>query len=74
MNLAAISPVIAFDAARIGPPPAGAPAMRYGIGPGVRFSIVSFHVTLGYSFNPNPVGAEKRGAFFFFMDVTDLFR
>jgi len=74
MNLGAISPVVVFDAARIGPQTAGAPALRYGIGPGIRFSIVSFQVTLGYSFNPNPQGLEKRGAFFFSMDVTDLFR
>ena len=74
MNLAAVSPVLMFDAARIGPTPTGFPAIRYGVGPGVRFSIVSFQFTVGYSFNPNPRGVEKRGAFFFSMEVVDLFR
>jgi hypothetical protein len=74
MNLAAISPVAMFDAARIGPQLAGVPSVRYGAGPGIRFSIVSFQVTLGYSLNPNPRPAEKRGAFFFSMEVVDLFR
>jgi hypothetical protein len=74
MNLGTVSPVLVFDAARIGPQPAGVPTLRYGIGPGIRFSIVSFQVTLGYSFNPNPQPLEKRGAFFFSMDVIDLFR
>jgi hypothetical protein len=74
MNLAAVSPVAMFDAAHIGPQMPGVPTMRYGVGPGVRFSVVSFQVTLGYSFNPNPQPTEKRGALFFSMDVIDLFR
>jgi hypothetical protein len=74
MNLAAVSPVAMFDAAHISPQLPGVPTMRYGIGPGIRFSIVSFQVTLGYSFNPNPQPTEKRGALFFSMDVIDLFR
>jgi hypothetical protein len=63
-----------FDAARIGPVQDGAPAFRYGIGPGVRLSIVTFRITMGYSFNPNPRPSEGNGAFFFSMTVADLFR
>jgi hypothetical protein len=74
MNLAAVSPVVMFDAAHIGPQLPGASTLRYGVGPGIRFSIVSFQVTLGYSFNPAPQPTEHRGAFFFSMDVIDLFR
>lgn len=74
MNLAAVSPVLAFDSVRLGPSRSGFPAVRYGIGPGIRFSIVSFQVTAGYSFNPDPQPSEKFGAFFFSMNVIDLFR
>ena len=37
-------------------------------------SLVNFNVTLGYAVNPCPRFQEGRGAFFFSMDVTDLFR
>jgi len=40
----------------------------------VRLSLVNFNVTLGYAVNPTPRLQEGRGAFFFSMDVTDLFR
>ena len=71
MNLAAVSPVVVFDAARIGPRSDG---VRYGVGPGVRFSIVTLDVTLGYSFNPKRRPGDPVGAFFFSMDIADLFR
>jgi hypothetical protein len=74
MNLATVSPAVLFDAARIGPVQNGFPSFRYGIGPAVRLSIVTFQVTMGYSFNPSPRSWEPRGAFFFAMDVADLFR
>ncbi len=70
-NLVSISPVAAFDIARIWPDQYGT---RYGIGGGVRLSVANFNVTLGYSFNPNPKPREGRGALFFSMDVTELFR
>ena len=71
LNLVSISPVGIFDVARIWPDQFGT---RFGIGGGVRLSLVNFNVTLGYAVNPNPRVQEGRGAFFFSMDVTDLFR
>jgi hypothetical protein len=74
INLASIAPVILFDAARIGPPVPGQPAMRYGIGGGIRFVLVStMRFTLAYAVNPNPLPWERRGALFFSLDVIDLF-
>ena len=70
INLFSVSPVLAVDAARIWPDRFGT---RFGIGGGVRFSLVNFNVTLGYSFNPSPHAGEGRGAFFFSMNVADLF-
>jgi hypothetical protein len=74
LNLAAVRWVVAFDAARIGPSLDGSSSLHYGIGPGIQFNIVTFQVTLGYSFNPRPRGAEGRGAFFFSIEIADLFR
>ena len=74
LNLGAVSPALLFDAARIGPVQSGASALRYGIGPAVRFSIVTLDVTVGYSFNPRRQGKEPLGQFFFSMDISDLFR
>ena len=71
LNLVSVSPVAIFDAARIWPDQFWT---RYGIGGGVRLSLVNFNVTLGYAVNPKPRLQEGRGAFFFSMDVTDLFR
>jgi hypothetical protein len=74
MNLSAVSAVAMFDAAYLAPQPSGFPSVRYGIGPGIRFSIVSFQATVGYSFNPSPKFNEPRGAVAFSMDIVDLFR
>ncbi|MBI1763331.1 MAG: hypothetical protein HYR56_18050 [Acidobacteria bacterium] len=71
LNLISLSPVFIFDAARIWPDKFGT---RYGIGGGMRLTLVNFNVTLGYAVNPQPHAREGRGAFFFSMDVTDLFR
>lgn len=71
LNIISISPVGIFDAARIWPDKFGT---RFGVGGGVRISLVNFNVTLGYAVNPHPRFQEGRGAFFFAMDVTDLFR
>ncbi len=71
LNIIAVSPVGIFDAARIWPDKYGT---RFGIGGGVRLTLVNFNVTLGYAVNPRPRAQEGRGAFFFSMDVTDLFR
>lgn len=71
LNRYAVGPVFVFDAARVWPDRNGT---RYGVGGGVRLSVINFNVTLGYSFNPSPKLREGRGALFFSMDVTDLFR
>lgn len=71
LNWLAVSPVLIFDAARLVPDRAG---MRYGVGGGIRLSVVNFNVTLGYAFNPSRQPGEGRGALFFTMDVTDVFR
>jgi hypothetical protein len=72
MSLFSVSPVFVFDAARIGP--AAGAGTRYGVGGGVRISIVSMDVTAGYAHNPARRPWEPRGAFFFSLDVADLFR
>jgi hypothetical protein len=71
INIVSVSPVGIFDVARIWPDRVGT---RFGIGGGVRLSLVNFNVTLGYAVNPKPRFQESRGAFFFSMDVTELFR
>jgi hypothetical protein len=75
LNLFSAGPVVLFDAARIGSWRGGNPAgFRFGIGGGIRLSIVSLDLTLGYSRNPNPKPWEPKGALFFSLDVADLFR
>jgi hypothetical protein len=71
LNAYAISPVGIFDAARLWP---DNNRTRYGVGGGLRLSIVNLNVTLGYAVNPKPQSREGRGAFFFKMDITDIFR
>lgn len=72
MSLFSVSPVFVFDAARLGP--AAGVGTRYGVGGGVRISIVSMDMTAGYAHNPAQRPGEPRGAFFFSLDVADLFR
>ena len=73
MTLAGVRYVAAVDIARLrsGTSESGT---RYGLGAGVQISIVTFQVTMGYSFNPDRRESESRGAFFFLMEVADLFR
>jgi len=75
LNLIEVSPVLMFDAARIGPQTSpGYGNFRYGVGPAVRFSLVTLDFTAGYSFNVNRKPAESRGSFVFSMTISDLFR
>ena len=75
LNLIALSPAVMFDAARIGPPANNNQGgVRYGLGAGMRFSLVTLDVTTGYSWNLNPRPGEGRGAFVFSMNISDLFR
>jgi len=74
-NIVAVSPVVMFDAARLrvnNLPDTD--RFRYGIGSGIRFSLINVDFTAGYSFNPNRHLNEPRGAFVFRMDINDLFK
>ena len=73
MTLAGVRYVAAVDVARLRSS-TGESGNRYGLGAGVQFSIVTFQVTMGYSFNLDRRESESRGAFFFLMEVADLFR
>ncbi|HEX3185471.1 MAG TPA: hypothetical protein VHQ94_11770 [Pyrinomonadaceae bacterium] len=75
INLVEIAPVVTFDAARIGPGVSpGFGKTHYGLGAGVRFSIVTLDFTAGYSFNLNRQPTEPRGAVLLSMTISDLFR
>lgn len=75
INLVEIAPVVTFDAARIGPAVTpGFGKTHYGLGAGVRFSIVTLDFTAGYSFNLNRQPTEPRGAVMLTMTISDLFR
>jgi len=74
LNLFQVSPVAIFDFARLSMPGIGSTGVRYGAGPGLRFSIATLNVTLGYAFNIAARSGEGNGAFFFSLDVSDLFR
>lgn len=72
MNFLSLGPMVMFDVAHMGP--AGSKlGTRYGIGGGLRFTLVS-HVdfTLGYAANPKRITGERPGAFFFSMRFKDL--
>ena len=70
VNIYAISPVIVFDVARVGP----AGGTRYGPGAGIRFELATTaHFTLGYAWNVKQGPGEGRGNIFFAIGVRDLF-
>ncbi|HJQ32907.1 MAG TPA: hypothetical protein VJ866_12035 [Pyrinomonadaceae bacterium] len=48
--------------------------LRYGAGRGVRLSGFNFNTTVGYAFNLRRRPGDGRGALFFSMDFTDIFR
>lgn len=62
-----------FDSGRIWPDPSGT---RYAIGGGGRFSLVNVNFTAGYAVNPDPMRElnQRRGALFFSITYTDMFR
>ena len=71
LNVVALSPVGVFDVARLWPNDTG---VRYGIGGGIRFSLLNFNATAGYAVNVKRGPGEGRGGFFFSMDFLDIFR
>ena len=70
LNIYSVSPVAIFDVARVWPVGEG---VRYGVGPGLRLSLVNANFTVGYGFNPQRSDRESVGAIFFKLDVTGLF-
>jgi len=70
LNLYSIAPVAIFDAAQIFPTADG---VRYGVGAGMRFSLVNVNFSAAYVFNLRPVTPEGRGAVFIKLDVTNMF-
>ena len=70
LNIYSIAPVTIFDVARVWPVGQG---VRYGVGPGLRLSLVNVNFTLGYAYNPQRLPGEKPGAILFSLDVTELF-
>lgn len=76
LNVYSISPVFIFDTARIWPQTAiGLGGLRYGVGGGVRLTLVSHaNLTLGYARNLNRSPREGSGALFFSISITELLR
>ena len=70
LNAYSVAPVGIFDIARVWPSGVG---VRYGVGGGVRLSLVNANFTIGYAVNPHRLPGEGVGALFFKLDVTDLF-
>jgi len=73
-NLVAVSPVFLFDAARIGRDSFRGNDTSYALGTGVKFSLVVLDVTVAYAWNMSRRANEGRGALFFSMNVSNLFR
>ncbi len=70
LNVYSVSPVAIFDVARVWPVGEG---VRYGVGPGLRLSLVNANFTVGYGLNLQRSDRENIGAIFFKLDVTSLF-
>lgn len=70
LNIVSISPLVVFDTARLWPDAVGT---RFGPGAGIRFTLVTFNLSLGYAWNVNGVRSEGPGALFFSLDVGNIF-
>lgn len=73
-NLVAISPAFFLDAARISQGGKARGDVRFALGGGLRLTVVSLDVTLGYAWNVDRREGEHRGAFVFSMELSNLFR
>jgi len=71
LNIISISPIAVFDCARLWPDAKGT---RFGPGTGVRLSLVTLNVNLGYAWNIGGTKPEGPGAIFFSLDVSNFFR
>ena len=75
MNIYSIGPIFIFDTDRIWPQTIPGNGLRYGIGGGVRLTLVSHaNLTLGYARNLNRIPQESSGALFFSISTTELLR
>jgi hypothetical protein len=70
LNIFSVAPVAIVDVARVWPVKE---SVHWGLGPGVRLSLVNANFTMGYGFNPQTAAGEKDGTIFFKLDVTSLF-
>lgn len=76
LNVASVGPVFIFDVAHLGPAaPGGARfGTRYGIGAGVRASVVNtVDLTMAYVANPRRARGESKGAFFLTLRIKEFF-
>ena len=74
-NLLALSPIGIFDFAHIGPASDGLGGKRFGVGAGLRFTLVStVEFGSGYAWTINHRAGETRGAFFVEMKFRDIFQ
>jgi len=76
-SILTVNPVVVLDVARLSGDfqSAGRLGVRYSIGGGLRLQILRvMNLTGGYALNPRRAFGEKAGAFFFALDVLDLFR
>ena len=73
-NLIGISPVAIFDAARVSIKDGSDADVRFALGTGLRVSIVSLDVTVGYAWNLRRRPGDPRGAVLFTMELSNLFR
>ena len=70
-NIFSAGPAFMFDVARLNH--AGAPLTRYGVGGGIRMTLVStVNFTVGYVANPTRLPNESRGAFTVSMQFRDF--
>jgi len=75
LNIASVSPLFVFDVAHVGPASSGPySGTRYGVGGGLRFSLVNtVNFSGGYAVNPTRLPGEPRGAVFFSISTRQLF-
>ena len=76
LNITSISPVLIFDVAHLGPAVTDQyGGTRFGVGGGVRFTLLStVSFTVAYAANPLRGAAESPGAFVFTLTTRDLFQ
>lgn len=74
MTLFSVSPLVLFDAGRIGPEVEGWRSTRYSVGGGARVTLASsVSFEFGYAWNLRPREWEGRGALFVALRFIDLF-